>query len=86
MSDNFNAIDPILTAEEVAEELRISKSQVHKLLRGEVKEGRALPYLAVGRRKVVPRSVLERWKQENLSDRIQPEAEKNTVDALKGVH
>jgi excisionase family DNA binding protein len=60
--------DPILTAEEVAEDLRISKSHVHKLLRGQVEGAKTLPHLAVGRRKVVPRSALERWKRDSISD------------------
>ena len=76
----------IMTAKEVADELRISKSQAHKLLRGEIGGLKPLPHLAIGRRRVVPRSVFERWKQENISDMIADQSEKDTVvDASKGV-
>jgi hypothetical protein len=37
------------------------------LINGEVEGIAALPHLALGRKKVVPRSVLERWKQQNIS-------------------
>jgi transcriptional regulator with XRE-family HTH domain len=77
--------DSILTAEEVAKELRISKSQVQKLLRGEVEGVKPLCHIAIGRRRVVPRSVFERWKQESISGMIAGQSEKNTVDASKGV-
>lgn len=71
-------VDPILTAADVAKELRISKSHVHKLLRGEIADVTPLAHLSVGRRKIVPRSALERWKQENISSNI-PESEKTAV-------
>jgi hypothetical protein len=74
--------DPVLTAKEVAEDLRCSKSQVYRLMSGDVDGLAPLPYLALGRRKVVLRSVLERWKQQNLSGMILPHSEKNTVDAM----
>jgi hypothetical protein len=41
-----------------------------------------LPHLALGRKKVVPRSALEQWKQENLSGMIPADSEKTTVDAM----
>jgi hypothetical protein len=82
----MSTIDSILTADEVAKELRISKSQVHKLLRGEVENVKPLPSISVGRRKVVPRSALERWKRESVSDMIPSQSEKNAADASKGVH
>ncbi len=71
--------DKILNIPEVAEDLRVSKSHVAKLLRGEVDGVNALPHLSVGRRKLVPRSVLERWKRENLSGMLSDHSEKNTV-------
>jgi hypothetical protein len=77
--------DPILTAVELARELRISKSQIHKLLRGEVDGLKPLSHIAIGRRRVVPRSVFERWKRENISGMIRDQPEENAVDASKGV-
>ena len=60
-------LDPILTAIEVAADLRCSKSQVYRLMNGEVEGLTVLPHLALGRKKVVPRSALETWKQQNIS-------------------
>jgi hypothetical protein len=55
----------ILTAKEVAAELRCSKAQVYKLMNGEVKDRTVLPHIALGRKKVVRRSSLEAWKRAN---------------------
>ena len=69
--------DPVLTIPEVAADLRVSKSHVAKLLRGEVKGINPLYHLSIGRRKLVPRSALERWKRENVSGMIPDHSEKN---------
>jgi hypothetical protein len=83
ISRKIEAPDPILTAKEVAEDLRCSKSQVHRLMKGEVDGVTVLPHLLLGRRKkVVPRSALEQWKRQNISGIIQRDSEKNTVDAV----
>jgi excisionase family DNA binding protein len=71
--------DPVLTIPEVAEDLRVSKSHAAKLLRGEVEGVKPIPHLSAGRRKLVPRSALERWKRENLSGMLSDHSEKNTV-------
>ena len=63
-------IDPVLTAEEVAEDLRCSKAHVYRLMRGVVKGVAPLPYIAHGRKRVVLRSVLEAWKRNNSSGGI----------------
>ena len=75
-------VDPILTAKEVAEDLRCSKSQVYRLMNGDVVGLPVLPHLALGRKRVVPRSALEKWKQQNISGMIRTDSEKNTVDAV----
>lgn len=75
-------VDPILTAREVAEDLRCSKSQVYRLMSGDVAGLTVLPHLALGRKKVVPRSALEKWKRQNISGMIPADSEKNTVDAV----
>jgi excisionase family DNA binding protein len=73
-------VDPILTAAEVAADLRVSKSHVYKLMDGEVDGAGPLSHLTIGRRKLVPRSALEKWKRENLSGMISGHSsEKNTV-------
>ena len=58
-------MNDILTAKEVAEELRCSKAQIYKLMNGEVKDRTVLPHIALGRKKVVRRSSLEAWKRLN---------------------
>lgn len=77
-------VDPILTAKEVAHDLRCSKSQVYRLLCGDVIGLTVLPHLALGRKKVVPRSVLEEWKRQNISGMIHDDSEKTAVDAMLG--
>ena len=75
-------VDPILTAKEVADDLRCSKSQVYRLMNGDVQGVTVLPHLALGRKKVVPRSILEQWKQQNISGMIRGDSETDTVDVM----
>ena len=63
-------MNEILTAKEVAEELRCSKAQVYKLMNGEVKNRTILPHIALGRKKVVCRSSFEAWKRLNENGAI----------------
>lgn len=56
--------DPILLAAEVAADLRCSKAHVYKLIKGAVAGAPPLPVIRTGRRVVVRRSTLERWKAE----------------------
>jgi hypothetical protein len=58
-------MDEILTAAEIAAELRCSKAHVHNLINGKVAGAAPLPAIHLGRRKVVRRSTLERWKRAN---------------------
>jgi len=74
--------DPVLTAKEVAEDLRCSKSQVYRLMSGKVEGVTTLPHLALGRKKVVPRSMLEHWKRQNISGMIRGDSETDTVDVM----
>jgi hypothetical protein len=80
--------DPVLTADEVALELRISKTQVHRLINGEVPGVPRLPRLVTGRRHLVKRSDLDRWKQlcSTSGEIIPAGSEKNAVTHSKGVH
>ena len=55
------ANDEILTISEVAAELRCSKTHVCNLINGKLGGVPRLPAIAMGRRKVVRRSTLERW-------------------------
>lgn len=57
--------DEILTVAEVAAELRCSKAHVHNAINGKVSGVSRLPAIHMGRRKLVRRSALERWKRAN---------------------
>ena len=73
----------ILTVKEVAEELRCSKAQVYRLMRGSLDGLTPLPTLAIGRRKVVMRSSFEAWKRANEQNRVTVtgDSEANALDA-----
>ncbi len=58
-------VDPMLTAAEVARELRCSKAHVYKLLRGQVTGVTTIPSIPMGRRVTIRRSALESWKRTN---------------------
>jgi hypothetical protein len=60
-------MDPeqLLTLQELAVELRCSKSHVSNILNGRVRGLTPLSFIPVGRRKLVKSSTLERWKTEN---------------------
>ena len=75
-------VDPVLTPKEVAEDLRCSKSQVYRLMYGAVEGVTVLPHLTLGRKKVVPRSILEQWKRRNISGMIRGDSETDTVDVM----
>ncbi len=68
----------ILTAKEVAQELRCSRTQVYRLLNGAVKDVPKLPYISLGRKKVIRRSSFEDWKQTNESIILAATQEMNT--------
>jgi hypothetical protein len=74
--------DPVLTAKEVAEDLRCSKSQVYRLMSGDVEGLTPLPHLPIGRKKVVPRSLLKKWKRQNISGIMRIDSETDTVDVM----
>ena len=62
----------ILTAKDVAAELRCSKAQVYKLMNGSVRNCTVLPHIALGRKRVIRRSSLEAWKLQNEVGRLDP--------------
>ena len=74
-------MNDILTAQEVAAELRCSKAQVYRLMNGEVKDRTALPHIALGRKKVVRRASLEAWKAANETATIPSHSEMEAVGA-----
>jgi hypothetical protein len=80
-------MNEILTAKEIALELRCSKAQVYKLINGEVPGVQKLPAIPLGKKKkVVMRSSLEAWKRTvevaGIGDTITRDSEVNAVDAV----
>jgi hypothetical protein len=73
--------DALLTALEIAQELRCSKAHVYKLMNGTVKDRTVLPHIALGRKRVVRRSSFEAWKARNETATIAPTSEVDAVDA-----
>jgi excisionase family DNA binding protein len=72
-------VSEILTATEVAAELRCSKAQVYRLLNGEVKDVPRLPHISLGRKKLVRRSTLEDWKRVNEGCILSGDADSDAV-------
>jgi hypothetical protein len=79
-----SARDLVLTAKEVATELRCSKAQVYRLMNGEVDGLTPLPTLPLGRKKVVMRGSFEAWKLVNERNRaiVPGDSEVDAVDAV----
>jgi len=61
--------DEVLTAAEVATELRCSKAQIYKAIRGDIQGVSRLPSIMIGRRRLIRRSSLEGWKKLNEQGR-----------------
>ena len=57
--------DEILSAIEVAQELRCSKAHVYNVILGRVQGVSPLPAISMGRRRLIRRSALEDWKRGN---------------------
>ena len=64
----MNPVDEILTAQQVADELHCSKAHVYNVINGKVLGVSRLPAIPMGRRRLVRRISLERWKQANEKD------------------
>jgi excisionase family DNA binding protein len=80
--------DEILTVSEVAVELRCSKAHVHNAINGKVAGVSPLPAIHMGRRRLIRRSALERWKRLNekgsFDDMISPSLEVDAAARKKG--
>jgi hypothetical protein len=55
----------VLTIDEVARELRCSKAHVSKAISGKLKNVSPLPIVPMGRRKLVRRTALLNWIEDN---------------------
>ena len=60
----------ILTAKEVATELRCSRAHVYKLMKGEVAGLSKLPAIIMGRKYIFRRKSFEAWKEANESTTV----------------
>lgn len=61
----FPQATEILTATEVARELRVSKAHVHNLINGKVPGTLPLPSVTLGRRRLIRRASLNEWLRAN---------------------
>ena len=77
--------DEVLTAAEVAQELRCSKGHVYNAICGNIPGVSPLPAISMGRRRLVRRSTLEQWKRTNERTlggaMIDPSLKNHAVDA-----
>jgi hypothetical protein len=84
----MSAPDEILTAFEVAAELRCSKAHAYNAISGKVPGASRLPAIYMGRRKLVRRSTFEQWKEVNeesdLGGMISPSPEVDAGGRMKG--
>ena len=62
-STEINTASDVLTMEEVARLLRCSKAHLCNVMNGKVSSLPPLPYMSLGRRKLIRRSALERWME-----------------------
>jgi plasmid maintenance system antidote protein VapI len=69
MLDEFD----LLTLDQVAQVLHISKAHVSKVITGRVDGCSPIPVLHLGRRKLVRRTTLESWMKENDKIAASPE-------------
>ena len=77
--------DEILTVAEVAAELRCSKAHVHHAINGKLAGVTPLPAISMGRRKLVRRSALERWKRANERSALDAMMTSPEIDAVRPV-
>jgi hypothetical protein len=84
----MTAHDEVLTVAEVGAELRCSKAHVHNAISGKLAGVTPLPAIHMGRRKLVRRSALERWKRANekgsFDAMISPSPEVDAVRPMRG--
>ncbi len=83
----MSEVSEILRVEEVASNLRCSKAHVYNAINGKVSGVSRLPVICLGRRKLVRRTALEAWKQENERNAILAASpEIDTRGRMKGHH
>ena len=76
-----NQMLDILTAADVARELRCSKAHVSKAIAGKLPNVTPLPAVSLGRRKLVRRAALVRWIEENERAMLAESPKHDSVNA-----
>ena len=80
-----SSANSVLTIEEVARELKCSRSHVYNIINGRVPGVKPMPAICLGRKKLVRPAALEAWKVANetnaLGATLGREPVVNTVDA-----
>lgn len=66
-ASELSGINDVLTIAETAALLRCSKAHVQNLLAGKVRRTAPLPYIPLGRRKLIRRDSLLRWMETSES-------------------
>lgn len=66
---NPNALPDVLTVAEAARVLRCSKPHLANLLAGKVPGAPVLPFMPIGRRKLIRRASLFQWMEKAEADR-----------------
>jgi len=64
------APNSILTIEEVARELKCSRSHVYNIINNQVPGVKPMPVICLGRKKLVRRGALEAWKVANETNAL----------------
>ena len=84
------SLPAILTAREAADDLRCSVAHVYNAIAGKIRGVSPLPAITMGRRRLIRREALERWKLENenngLSGDTIPTSAVNTVGRMEEIH
>ena len=78
--------DEVLTATEVAAELRCSKAHVYNAIAGKVGGVSPLPAISMGHRKLVRRSALQHWKLANENSGPDATISSSAIDTVRWTH
>ena len=84
----MNESSEIMTPDDVAKTLRVSKSHVHNLINGKVAGSSPLPSIPLGRSRRIRRTALLAWMRQSennpIGDMLPSSSKIDAVDARKG--
>ena len=81
----MSVLREVLTARDVALELRCSVAHVYNVINGKVKNVSRLPAIAMGRRKLIQRDTLEEWKRSNEQGDIDGMISSSKINAVRRI-